>query len=195
METKACAGSSAVRVIENKLVTFDDVDVAIRVEDMGGRRRRLTGGIDIECPVSRVWDVLTKYDKMHRFMPNLTQSELTKRPGGGIYLDQVGIISRKLGLKSRMLSKVTEDRDGAAITFTRVEGRDFSEFVGRYVLVPLANGNTRLDYSLDAVPMALFPVSLVERKMIKEIPRMLAAVRTEAVLGRVVRWNRASADA
>jgi hypothetical protein len=34
--------------------------------------------------------------------------------------------------------------------------------------------------------MPFFPVALVERKIVKEVPGMLASVRGEAIYGRVV---------
>lgn len=128
--------------------------------------------------------MLTQYAVMDRYMPNITRSEVYRK-GGDLLLDQVGVISRRLSLKSRMVMKVRE-REREEILFTRVEGRDFSEFEGRYLFREAAGGGCRLDYELIAVPMPLFPVALVERKIVKEVPAMLASVRTEAREGNVV---------
>jgi hypothetical protein len=178
---KACA---TVRVIRDDLVTVEDADVTLRVEDMGGRRRRISGGIDIDAPVSRVWHVLTQYTLMDKYMPNITQSLLDVK-GGEMYLDQIGLISRKLGLKTRMVMRVTESPNDL-LAFSRVSGRDFSEFEGRYFFSAISDSQMRLDYEVVAVPMPFFPVALVERKIVKEVPGMLASVRGEAIYGRVV---------
>lgn len=161
------------------------VNVDIKAEDLGGRRRRISGGIDIETSLERVWNVLTSYSKIALYMPNITESRMFKR-SDVVYLDQVGIISRKLSLKSKMLVQVAEDRSEPSITFTRVEGRDFSEFVGRYVLDECGSNHTRLNYELYAVPFPLFPVSLVEKKIVKEVPGMLASIREEALVGKFI---------
>lgn len=179
----ACA-SDVVRIIQDKVITVGDAEVKLLVEDLGGRRRRVSGGIDIEAACDRVWHVLTQYSLMAQYMPNITKSEVEMRDGE-IYLDQIGVISRRLGLKSRMVMRVSENNP-EHISFSRVEGRDFSEFEGRYIFRPQGNSMTRLDYEVFAVPMPLFPVALVERKIVKEIPGMLAAVRTESLHGRVV---------
>lgn len=185
LPARACA--SGARVLHEATVPVGDASVALRVEDVGGRRRRVSGGIDIDCGVARVWEVLTQYGVMDRYMPNITRSDVF-REGGEVFLDQVGVISRKLGLKSRMVMKVRE-RELEEIVFSRVEGRDFSEFEGKYLFREGADGGCRLDYELVAVPMPLFPVAMVERKIVKEVPAMLASVRTEAMEGRVVAFS------
>jgi Polyketide cyclase / dehydrase and lipid transport len=178
----ACA--AAVRVIRDTLVVVEDADVALRVEDLGGRRRRVSGGIDIDASVARVWHVLTQYALMDKYMPNVVQS-VTDVKDGQLYVDQIGIISRKLGLKTRMVMRVTETPSDL-IAFSRVSGRDFSEFEGRYIFKPVSEYQMRLDYEVVAVPMPFFPVALVERKIVKEVPGMLASVRGEAMYGRVI---------
>lgn len=160
------------------------VKVSLRAESLGRRRRRVVGGVDIAATPARVWRVLTSYDRIERYMPNIVSSTVEARDGV-VYLDQVGIISNKLGLRSRMLVQVHEREEDRFISFSRVEGRDFSEFVGSYS-VSEVEGGVRLDYELVAMPFPLFPMYLVERKVFKEIPRMLASIREEAILGRVI---------
>lgn len=161
--------------------------ILLRLEDLGGRRRRISGGIDIPVAPERVWEVLTQYDSMSDYMPNIVSSVTRTSPDGGVLLDQMGIISRKLGLRSRILMRVKEAM-GESITFTKVEGRDFSEFEGKYVIEECEGrgDRTRLKYELTAIPMPLFPVALVERKIIKEVPGMLESVREESMQGKVV---------
>lgn len=135
---------------------------------------------------------------MADYMPNIISSKLQTKAqaiahgyshgheNGIKYLDQVGIISRKLRLRSRMLLRVTEDFANSCIQFERVESRDFTYFVGKYLLNELDDSNIRLDYELEAIPFPLYPMSLVEHKVLKEVPRMLAGIRDEAVLGKYV---------
>lgn len=146
------------------------------------------GGVDIAASVSRVWAVLTAYDRMERYMPNIVSSSVELR-GGALYLDQIGIISNKLGLRSRMLVRVSEDEGDGIIVFSRVEGRDFSEFEGKYLVTERDDGGVRLDYEMVAMPFPLFPMYLVERKFFKEIPKMLASVREEAIVGRHIAFK------
>lgn len=160
----------------------DTVNVNLKAENLGGRRRRISGGIDIETSIERVWCVLKAYEAMDLYIPNITKS-IVQVKSGVTYLDQIGIISNKLKLSSRMLMRVTENFADMTLTFTRVEGRDFSDFEGRYMLRDCGPSRMRLDYELLAVPFPFFPVSLVERKIVKEVPRMLASVRDESIQG------------
>eukprot|EP00172_Hildenbrandia_rubra_P003966 Plantae.Rhodophyta-Hildenbrandia_rubra.ctg7178.p1 GENE.Plantae.Rhodophyta-Hildenbrandia_rubra.ctg7178~~Plantae.Rhodophyta-Hildenbrandia_rubra.ctg7178.p1 ORF type:complete len:281 (-),score=70.99 Plantae.Rhodophyta-Hildenbrandia_rubra.ctg7178:1033-1875(-) len=169
-------------ILDKVVVVGEDmVKVRLRVEDVGGRQRRISGGLDVEGDVGDVWRVLTDYVGMQRYMPNILESRVVDlEEGGDVGLEQVGIISRRLGLKSRMVMRVRE-REGRWIRFSRVEGRDFTEFEGEYMVRSVGDGVCRLEYEVFAVPMPLFPVALVERKIVKEVPVMLAAVREEVL--------------
>ncbi len=164
----------------------ETAEVALRVENLGGRRRRVSGGVDIAKSAQRVWDVLTRYECNELYMPNITKSEVERSLSGDIFLEQIGVISNKLGLKTRVVMRVKEDFGNFCITFSKVEGRDFSEFEGGYQLRVIAPEKVRLEYEITAIPMPLFPVSLVERKIAKEVPGMLASVRQEAMQGNFV---------
>ena len=43
---------------------------------------------------------------------------------------------------------------------------------------PRPDGTTYLSYAVELVPCPIFPLPLVERKVRKEVPRMLHAVKT-----------------
>lgn len=168
------------------------VPVAIKTESLGGRRRRISGAIDIQSSVPRVWHVLTAYHYIDKYMPNIVKCDV-RELNGVLFLDQIGIISRKLMLRTRMLLRVSEDLLKRSLTFTRVEGRDFSEFVGVFSVLEMED-HVRLEYELDAIPFPLFPMYLVERKVVKEVPKMLAAVREEALAGKVVPFTNSPVD-
>lgn len=186
---------SALRIISDETVRTKSslpedceqrVSVTIKLEDLGGRQRRISGSILIPALSERVWNVITAYDKIEAYMPNIVSSTV-ERLNGQIFLDQIGVISRRLRIRTRMLLRVEEDLDHKTISFVRVEGRDFQEFVGLYTINDFDENTVRLEYEVVAIPFPLYPMSLVEKKAYKEIPRMLASIRDEVVLGRHVR--------
>lgn len=196
-ESKEEVRATALRVICDETVTAESnlpidklrkVDVAIKAEDLGGRERRISGSVVIPASYSRIWTVLTAYDKIEKYMPNIVSSKVEMRDGE-IYLDQVGIISRRLMLKSRMLVRVHEEPANRTITFSRIEGRDFQRFVGKYIIEVLDNSSVQLNYEVLAVAFPLYPMSLVERKVLKEVPKMLAGIRDEAVLAKHIPFD------
>lgn len=172
------------------------VPVMLKTEDLGGRRRRISGCIDIPASRARVWSVITAYEQLDKFLPNIVTSAV-QRTKDAIMLDQIALISRKLRLKSRMAMQVFEDPETFSLHLKLVEGRDFETMDAIYRIQVLDGDDesssvekdkdrVRLDYNVTAVPFPLYPMSLVENKVAKEVPKMLAAIRDEAVLGKHV---------
>lgn len=172
---------------ESKLPADADgtVGVWLKAEDLGGRKRRISGNVVIPTSSDRVWRVITSYDRMEDFMPNIVSSVVHKRPAG-LFLEQVGIISRKLMLRTRVLFQVDEDPSASTVWFTRIESRDFTYFIGKYYLQPMGDNLVRLCYQVTAIPIRLYPMALVENKVLREVPKMLAAIRDESVLAKCI---------
>ena len=61
--------------------------------------RRLAAELKSSLPVQLLWDVLTDYENLSRFIPNLSTSELIQRQGQTVRLQQVGS-QQLLGLLS-----------------------------------------------------------------------------------------------
>lgn len=173
--------------VESELLADADgkVGICLKAEDLGGRKRRYSGNVVIPANLDRVWRVITSYDRMEDFMPNIVSSVVHKRPTG-LFLEQVGIISRKLMLRTRVLFRVDEDPSAFTILFTRIESRDFTYFIGKYYVEPMEDNLVRLCYQVTAIPFRLYPMALVENKALREVPRMLAAIRDEAVLAKCI---------
>ena len=52
--------------------------------------RRLAAELKSPLPVQLLWDVLTDYENLSRFIPNLSTSDLIQRQGQTVRLQQVG---------------------------------------------------------------------------------------------------------
>ena len=65
-------------LILKEVKNVDGVDINIKLEGLGGSRRRISGGLFIEAPPRAIWDVLTNYNNLHEYIPNIAESgELT----------------------------------------------------------------------------------------------------------------------
>jgi hypothetical protein len=100
------------------------------------------------------------------------------RDDGRVRIQQESLLSNRLKLQTSMELEALEDRDRWQLTLRRVQGHGFLEFEGQYQLRPRPDGSTYLSYSVELVPCPIFPLPLVERKIRKEVPKMLAAVAT-----------------
>lgn len=79
------------------------------------------------------------------------------------------------------------------LLFQRQSGHGFLEFEALYQLSKHDDGRTLLSYSVECVPCPVFPMALVDRKMEKEVPKMLVAFRKAAVMRRKRRYAAAAA--
>ncbi|KKJ00583.1 hypothetical protein PROH_11415 [Prochlorothrix hollandica PCC 9006 = CALU 1027] len=157
--------------------------VAIRTEALEGRRRRLEAEIWIPCGVDRVWEVLTDYEGLATFIPNLTSSRILEQEGDRVRLEQVGAERFwKLTFSAKVVLDMVTDRP-QAIHFTMVQG-DFKEMAGSWLLAPQVQegqAGTRLSYHLTIHPKRTMPVKLVECHLSVGLPRNLVAIYQEVM--------------
>jgi ribosome-associated toxin RatA of RatAB toxin-antitoxin module len=154
-------------------------DVTLKTEQLEGRQRRLTACIDIPDSNDRVWQVLSNYEALAEFIPNLAQSKLIDRPNGGIRLEQVG--NQKF-LRLNFSARVVLDLEEVyphTINFQMVEG-DFKSFGGSWNLTSVNDSSslqTHLCYILEVTPKRTMPVGLIEGRIRKDLPVNLLAIR------------------
>jgi len=168
---------------EIMLVTFNP-GVDIRTEKMAGRKRRIVASTDIPFPLEQVWQVLTDYDRLADFIPNLTVSQRIQHPQGGIRLEQVGA---QCFLNMKFCARVVLDMLETfprELKFSMVEG-DFRQFEGQWRLDPLAldrGGGTQLSYDLIVLPPRAMPAGLIERHICRDLSQNLQAVCDRATV-------------
>ncbi|NJN86214.1 MAG: cyclase [Leptolyngbyaceae cyanobacterium SL_7_1] len=151
-----------------------------------GRHRQISANIQIPAAMETVWQVLTDYNHLAEFIPNLTQSRQISHPHGGVRLEQVGAHSF---LKFKFCARVVLDmveQFPHRLTFQMVEG-DFREFTGSWQLVPVGASEhplTELRYTIQVLPPRTMPIGLIERCLQHNLAMNLTAIRqrVEAVL-------------
>ncbi|TAE54782.1 MAG: cyclase [Nostocales cyanobacterium] len=169
--------------IENGTETdFDGDIVTIQVEKLAERQRQITAQVKIPHPIEKVWKILTDYEALSEFIPNLAKSCLLEHPNGGIRLEQVG--SQQI-LKFKFCARVVLDLEETfpqLINFQMVEG-DFKGFSGRWCLEPYAlsvGEGTLLCYTIQVWPKLTMPVSIIEKRLSQDLQINLLAIRQRA---------------
>ncbi len=160
--------------------------IAIHTEKLVGRQRRIHAIVDLPFTADQLWQILTDYDNLASFIPNLTRSRRLPHPDGGIRLEQVG---SQCFLNVRFCARVVLDAVEHVpqdLRFTLVEG-DFRQFEGRWTLEPMAGPSprTRLGYDLLICPPRAMPVGLIERHIRHDLIHNLRAIgdRATALFG------------
>jgi len=139
-------------------------------------KRRVSGSVTVDAPAQEVWACLTDYERHPEFIPSIVSHSVSRDVRGQVTVEQVSLLSRKMNLRTQMKLLAIEDVEKLELQMRRLSGHGFLEFDGQYSLVPRSDGKTALSYSVELVPCPIFPLPLVERKIRKEVPKMLAAV-------------------
>ena len=168
--------------------------VEIQTEEVEGRQRRISASLAIPHPPEIVWQVLSDYEALPKFIPNLASSKRLVHPQGGIRLEQIG--TQKL-LRINFSARVVldmEERFPEEIRFKMVEG-DFRDFSGNWQLKPHTlnslegdaegvsgpQAGTNLIYSVLVWPKRTMPVKLIEHRICKDLRLNLLAIRQQVV--------------
>lgn len=165
---------------------IDEIDVAsldqsveVQTEEIAQRQRQITAKIQIPHSAPQVWQVLTDYEALADFIPNLAKSCRLEHPNGGIRLEQVG--TQRL-LRFNFSARVVldlEERFPHEIVFDMVEG-DLKAYSGKWFLEPYTlceQRGTNLCYTVRVWPKLTMPVALIERRLSSDLRLNLLAIR------------------
>ena len=153
--------------------------VDISTEKHPNRERRILASVIIPKSVEQVWQIITDYEHLADFIPNLTKSTLLPSPEGRIRLEQVGAqCFLKVKFCARVVLEMTENFPNR-IGFTMSEG-DFKQFEGSWNLQPTAEG-TQLSYEVLVTPPRAMPVGLIEHHLCRSITINLLAIRQHSM--------------
>jgi ribosome-associated toxin RatA of RatAB toxin-antitoxin module len=158
--------------------------VEVKTDWAEGRQRQISARIQIPFPVEQVWQVLTDYDHLADFIPNLSKSRQIQHPEGGIRLEQIGAQTfLKLKFCARVVLDMVEQFP-TRLDFFMVEG-DFKTFDGCWQLQPLVLGDrmgTDLCYTVRVLPPRTMPIGLIERRLRQNLVLNLQSIcqRVEA---------------
>jgi len=155
--------------------------VEVQTELVADRQRQIRAKIEIPHTVEQVWQILTNYEALPDFIPNLAKSRLLPHPTGGIRLEQVG--TQKL-LRFNFSARVVldlEEKFPHEIKFSLVEG-DLKDYVGSWQLEPSSSNqqSTNLQYSVRVWPKRTTPIALIERRLCSDLRLNLAAISQRA---------------
>ncbi len=160
--------------------SLDIQDIQIEVVDLGERRRQLQGTVHIPVERERIWQVLTDYDRLADFIPNLVESRVIGRENGRTLVRQVGSQKMLFAQFSAAVVLAIEEIFPQQLRFQKIQG-DFLIFEGFWDLTNLLTHQTLLTYHLQVKPPRRMPIGMVERRICRDLAFNLQAIRERSL--------------
>jgi hypothetical protein len=141
--------------------------------------RRLAVQLRLDLHPDWLWSVLTDYENLHRFIPNLAVSRQLWRRQNRVALEQVGT-QQFCGLRfsARVQLELSEERERGRLRFRMLEG-DFRCFEGTWAVGADAT-STWLFYDLTVQGKPGMPIGLIEQRLKDDLASNLRGVQQEA---------------
>jgi ribosome-associated toxin RatA of RatAB toxin-antitoxin module len=129
----------------------------------------------VQAPLATVWRVLTTYDRMNEFVPDLASCRVLSRNGNEVIVEQFGTARFLFMAKSIHLIVRATETPMSSIDIALISG-DMKHYESRWELVPQEAGGTRVLYSGKMSPNFYVPGMLGTQIIRGDIERMLSAV-------------------
>lgn len=141
--------------------------------------RRLAVQLRLGLDPLWLWAVLTDYEHLHRFIPNLSSSRQLWRRGARVALEQVGC-QQFCGMRfsARVQLELEEIPDQGRLAFHMLDG-DFRRFEGVWQVGHDATSSWLL-YDLTVQGKPGMPIGLIEQRLQQDLAANLRGVQQEA---------------
>ena len=196
--------STNLRAFFSSEVPVNRPDTKVTIEAPSMNSRQITASIIINSPIEDIWKIITDYDNLSDYVPNLTKSYSVPSPIGikrifqegaqkiigfefkaSLMMDMIEDTKYREIDKNRMINNSTQaPRD---LGFKLVESTMFSAFQGSWKLNSMASSipksnlyKTLLVYSVYIRPKGPVPIIALEWRIREDIPVNLLSVKAAA---------------
>ena len=161
---------------------------ASAVEDPAGAHQdvslRQTAGVftvtatfDVPHAASLATTVLTDYEQISRFVPDVTRSVVVEREPGRTVVEQEAV-ARVLMFSKRVYLRLEVHQEEGIIRFYDRSGRSFSRYEGSWRLTE-THGRTTIAYELTAKPSFDVPEFILGRLLKRDAKKLIEGLRRE----------------
>ena len=151
------------------------------MEKFSGGTRRLAAQLTTSASFDSLWNVLTDYDRLNLFIPNLLSSKKIYQKDNNVHLKQVGS-QDFLGMKfsAEVTIDLFEDKKLGLLKFNLIKG-DFRKFEGSWKIQKIKDtSNNSLIYDLTVQGCQWMPIRMIEKRLKKDLSENLIAVDRQA---------------
>ena len=151
------------------------------MEKLSDGARRLAAQLTTPVSFDSLWRVLTDYDHLNLYIPNLLTSKILYQNNNNIHLKQIGS-QDFLGLKfsAEVILDLYEEKDIGQINFKLIKG-DFRRFEGSWKIKEISNSDKNsLIYDLTVKGCQWMPIGMIEKRLKRDLSENLIAVDRQA---------------
>ena len=130
----------------------------------------------VQAPLPTVWRILTGYERMEEFVPDLVSCRVLSRNGNEVIIEQFGTARFLFMSRSIHLIVRATEQPMSSIDIDLISG-DMKHYESRWELVPIPEtGGTRVIYTGRMMPNFYVPGILGTNIIRGDIERMMGAV-------------------
>ena len=151
------------------------------MEKLTGGARRLAAQLTTSASFDSLWNVLTDYDRLNLYIPNLLSSKKIYQNNNNVHLKQVGA-QDFLGMKfsAEVTIDLFEDKELGLLKFNLIKG-DFRRFEGSWKIQKIKNTQKNsLIYDLTVQGCQWMPIGMIEKRLKNDLSENLIAVDKQA---------------
>jgi hypothetical protein len=150
-----------------------------RMESGAGRERTVEVRVQSQAAPARMWEVLTGYDRIKQFVPDVLVSEQEGRDGAAIIIHTVSLTRLFFFVfKVNLHLRIIEHPQQHSLDFERIAG-EFEQFRGSIEL-PSEAGNTTLVFHAALTPKGHMPDWVIRGMARHFLLPVLDAIRAQA---------------
>jgi ribosome-associated toxin RatA of RatAB toxin-antitoxin module len=130
----------------------------------------------VAAPLPKVWRILTGYERMSDFVPDMESCKVLSRNGNEVIIEQFGVARFLFMSRSIHLIVRATEQPMSSIDISLISG-DMKHYESHWELIPVPEtGGTRVVYSGRLIPNFYVPGILGAKMIRRDIERMMAAV-------------------
>ena len=151
------------------------------MEKLSGGTRRLAAQLTTSATFDSLWNVLTDYDRLNLYIPNLLSSKKIFKNKNNVHLKQIGA-QDFLGMKfsAEVTINLFEEKELGILRFSLIKG-DFRRFEGSWKIQSIKNTTKNsLIYDLTVQGCQWMPIGMIEKRLKKDLSENLIAVDKQA---------------
>jgi ribosome-associated toxin RatA of RatAB toxin-antitoxin module len=130
----------------------------------------------VAAPLPKVWRILTGYERMAEFVPDMESCRVLSRNGNEVIIEQFGVARLLFMSKTIHLIVRAIEQPMSAIDISLISG-DMKHYESRWELIPVPEtGGTKIVYKGRLMPNFYVPGILGSKMIRGDIERMMSAV-------------------